>query len=333
MAGGGEVFIGICLGVFASTCGTAGKQLLRFSELQRKRGALAASRVTMATGLAFNALIGPFVDMGSYAFAPQSLIAPLGGLDVIWNTLTAPCTLHEELTPLLVLGCSFIATGATVTSVVGSHHEDDFTVEFIEDTFFRPVVGAYLLVFAAWLAFNILVLVPRSAAPRGEPWARGDLLRGLSLGMVAGSLAGNMFFMKALVALVRTSIVTGSAESWAHWLPYLLLVGASFFALSNVYFLTKTMREYECLFMGAVFEGSLILSGSISGCVVFSEMSALPAWRIGAYFGGLSGIVAGLFVVVRGVKAQKIAAGEDLAASTDSPLRPTRGVVVIIGKS
>mmetsp|Transcript_20634 Transcript_20634/g.57465 ORF Transcript_20634/g.57465 Transcript_20634/m.57465 type:complete len:426 (-) Transcript_20634:176-1453(-) len=294
------VWFGALLGIIASMSGTAGKQLLRFSELQKVKGtraSIALSKSALAIGLALNIVIGPLVDMASYAFAPQSIIAPLGGLDVVWNTLSAPCTLGEVLTPSLLLGCALIGGGATATSCVGSHEEQEYTLELLKDTFFREVVLAYIILLALWLAFNIVILIPRSAAPKGQPFASGDMVRGLSLGMTAGSIAGNMFCVKAFVEVVQASIAKGKAEYWLDWLPYVLFAGALFFATSNLYFLTKAMKEYEALFMGAVFEGSLIVSACISGCVVFDELKGMLWWEIMLYWIAVLVIIGGIAAV------------------------------------
>lgn len=294
------IWLGIILGVFASMTGTIGKQLLRFSELQRQKGFAFLSKAALSGGLALNVAVGPIVDMGSYAFAPQVVIAPLGGLDVVWNTLIAPCTLGEKLTPTLIVGVVLIAAGATGTSFFGNHGDKEYTLQVVQDTFVRPAVGIYLGFLALWAAFNILVLQPRSSAPQGQPWAPGDPIRGLSLGMTAGSISGNMFCVKAFVELVETSIRQEDAGIWAHWLPYVTLVGAVFFALSNVFFLQKAMREYEALFMGAIFEGTLIISACISGFVVFADAVNLKWWQLLLYWLMLIGMVAGIVLVAMG---------------------------------
>lgn len=291
------VFLGVGLGVFASMTGTIGKQLLRAAELFKRRGNKYMFKVSLSLGLALNTAVGPIVDMLSYMFAPQSLIAPLGGLDVVWNTMMAPCTLGENLTLPVIWGATLIAAGAIVTSLFGSHDDKEYDLESMKTVFTRPSVLIYLVLLAAWLAFNILALQPHSAAPRGQPWLSGSPIRGLSLGLTAGSISGNMFCVKGFVELLQTSVRDGDAGVWAHWLPYVLLVGAVTFALSNVYFLTKAMREYEVLFMGAVFEGSLIVSASVSGCVVYGDLEALETYRIVIYFMALASIVAGIMTV------------------------------------
>lgn len=294
------VFVGIILGVFASMSGTIGKQLLRFSELVKRRGNIHAAKVALGIGLALNTAVGPIVDMLSYAFAPQSLIAPLGGLDVVWNTMVAPCTLGEKLTPLVIFGAFLIAAGATATSFFGNHDDKDYDIDVLQDTFMRPAVAFYFGGLCIWLLFNITVLQVRSAAPKGQPWATGDRLRGLSLGITAGSLAGNMFCVKGFVELVEASIRDGDGTIWAHWMPYVLLLGAIVFAVSNLRFLTTAMREYEALFMGAVFEGSLIVCAAVSGIIVYKDLEDLEWLSIFMYFLALFSIVVGIGVVAIG---------------------------------
>lgn len=292
--------LGIGLGVFASMTGTIGKQLLRFSELCKRKGLTYPSKVAFGIGLALNTAVGPIVDMLSYMFAPQSLIAPLGGLDVVWNTLIAPCTLGEKLTPTVCFGAFLIAAGATCTSLFGNQDDKDYNLELVEKTFVRLSVLIYLLVLICWLAFNILFLQPRSKNPKGEPWETGDPIRGLSLGLTAGSIAGNMFCVKGFIELVQASIRDQDSSVWAHWLPYVLLVGAIAFAVTNLKFLTTAMREYEALFMGAVFEGSLIVCACISGIVVYKDLENLEVYQIIIYFVALLCIVVGIGVVAIG---------------------------------
>merc|ERR1740129_1883561 len=100
-----------------------------------------------------------------------------------------------------------------------------------------------------------------------------------------------MFCVKAFVEVCQGSIRDKNPAYWAHWFPYGLFAGAVVFALSNLYFLIKATREYEALFTGAVFEGSLITSACISGAVVFSELERLEPWQIATYWTAILGIV------------------------------------------
>merc|ERR1719428_2193527 len=105
-----------------------------------------------------------------------------------------------------------------------------------------------------------------------------------------------MFCVKGAVELVQRSIEDGDATIWLSWLPYVMIVGAVFFALSNVVYMTRGLQEYEALFMVTIYEGSMIVSGCVSGAVVLLDLRELQAWRIALYFVGVSVIVLGMYV-------------------------------------
>ncbi len=123
--------LGIFLEVLATFVGTIGKQFVRFSTILIDRKVAAADTAeapidldvsslprTKATqtppaktcgswitptiairiGLFSNTLCGPLLEMAAYTFAPQSTLAPFGGLDTVWNALLAPFTLGEKFT-------------------------------------------------------------------------------------------------------------------------------------------------------------------------------------------------------------------------------------------
>eukprot|EP01051_Picozoa_sp_SAG22_P012050 SAG22_NODE_1219_length_5132_cov_2.957878_3_plen_318_part_00 len=88
--------------------------------------------VLTVAGYVVNVACGPLIDMAAYAFAPQSIIAPMGGLDVVWNTLLAPLTLKETLTVKRLAGCLLVAVAAGCLSVFGEHDEPTYSVEYFE---------------------------------------------------------------------------------------------------------------------------------------------------------------------------------------------------------
>lgn len=110
--------------------------------------------------------------------------------------------------------------------------------------------------------------------------------------------------MKAFVELVQMSIKDRDGTAWLHWLPYCVLLGAVFFALSNFYFLTKGMKEYEALFMGSIFEGSLIFFACLSGGIVFKEFEVFAVWEFILYCLALFSIICGIFAVAKGSKPE-----------------------------
>lgn len=306
-------YVGVLLEIVSTMSGTIGKQLIRLSE-QLKKSNPRSSLMCFKLGLVVNTVVGPVVDMAAYSFAAQSMIAPFGGLDVVWNALLAPWLLRETLTRRRIFGCGLIVIGTAMAGAFGNHTDSDYTLEYLEETLINKRVAIYFAVFAVWFCFNRFYLMLKP---------KGSALRGISLGCTAGTIAGNMFCVKAAIECIQRSIHEQEGEIWLHWLPYLLLAGAAFFALTNVIYMTKGLQEYEALFMVTIYEGSMIVSGCVSGAVVLTDLKGLEPWRITLYSISVLIVVAGMIVIFSQERQSKssMAAGTASIQIQDSPSR------------
>uniref|UniRef100_A0A7S1KVX2 EamA domain-containing protein n=1 Tax=Alexandrium catenella TaxID=2925 RepID=A0A7S1KVX2_ALECA len=280
-------YVGVALEVVSTMSGTIGKQLIRLSETKKRKNPHFA-KIAFTVGLVVNTVCGPLLDMAAYSFATQSLIAPFGGLDVVWNAALAPYILNEKLTKRRIVGCILILTGTIMAGFFGNHEDAEYSLAYLEDTLVNVRVLLYFVAFAVWFLVNNFVFMRRP---------EGSAIRGVSLGCTAGSIAGNMFCVKGAIELIQRSIHSQEGEIWLHWLPYVLLLGAAFFALSNVVYMTKGLQEYEALFMVTIYEGSMIVSGCVSGAVVLMDLKGCKAWRVALYFLAIVIIMAGMYVI------------------------------------
>ena len=116
---------------------------------------------------------------------------------------------------------------------------------------------------------------------------------------------------------VRECFDGSSGKAWSNWLPWALLAGALFFAITSVPYMARGMRQCEALFMVTVFQGSNILSNSLSGVIVLEEMDGEPWWKLAGYLLCIGGMIVGLLVLTSGEE-------EDLikASHSNSQLEP-----------
>jgi len=319
---------GVFLAVLASLCGTSGKQLFRYAELKRLEGValedvdiqksnwkFKLGKMTRLLGLIIIAICGPLLDMASYGFAAQSMIAPFAGTDIVANMLLAPFTLNEKWTRTRVGGAIFVATGTIMTAFFGPQEDQAYSRDKIEEILFSWRVLIYLICIAAFVSGNIVFY--RRRPP-------GDTLRGLSLGILSGTLAGNMFCVKATVELIKAAARDG-IEVWAHWVPWVCLVGAALFALSNLKFMEQGMREQEALLMGTLYEGSLVLSGCASGSIVLQELEHRTSREISLALVSMAVIFTGICILWFGeLKLAASKASDDVKAD-DSSVASTLG--------
>jgi hypothetical protein len=127
-------------------------------------------------------------------------------------------------------------------------------IDYIRGVLYRDIVLFYLIVLSAWVAGNLVFL--RSRPPVRKPLTvqssksftvtfrlrmtdQGERLRGLSIGMLAGTLAGNVFCLKCWVELLQVSVAEGSIANWC-WEP---LAWVCFVCLFEANLVTKMIQE------------------------------------------------------------------------------------------
>lgn len=93
----------------------------------------------MGAGFVMQVVLSPVLEVVSFGFAPQSTLAPLNGLALVWNTLLAPFTLGESLTANRVAACSIITASMVAIALVGKEGgpETAWNVAKVEATLYR----------------------------------------------------------------------------------------------------------------------------------------------------------------------------------------------------
>ena len=137
------------------------------------------------------------------------------------------CKVALMLNPCRLIASAIIFITATSSISFKNQNEDEevWTLERAETVLLRWSVLVYGLVFALWFCLNIW-LRRRSA--------KGSVLRGFSLGATAGSMAGNMWCTRVAAVFAADCASAHVCSAWGHWLPWIVLTGAVFFAVVNV---------------------------------------------------------------------------------------------------
>ncbi|OLQ11009.1 hypothetical protein AK812_SmicGene5206 [Symbiodinium microadriaticum] len=303
--------VGVGLVLAGLAAGTCGMHLIRKSELKSQSGELC-----IAAGMFLNLAIGPALDVSGYAFAPASIISPFTGFNIIANSLVAPITLGEQVTRCRCIGIGIVFVTATLSVFFNKETQTQrWTLERAQEVLLQWRVTAYGIVFVLWLAINVRVL---ACCPHGSA------IRGFCLGAISGSLAGNMWCTRLAAVFLKDCFNGSCGKTWGNWLPWLISAGAAFFAIANVPYMQRALRKYEALFIVTVFQGSSILTNSLSAVIVLRELDGEPWWKLLGYFFCIGGMIVGMLVLTFGEEddAVKTSRGDShhagLVKSSDS---------------
>lgn len=313
------ILIGVALEILATVAGTIGKQLLRYSKMLEGTQHKAHASTALCVGMLTNVLAGPIIEVAAYGQAPQTLLAPLMGLDVLWNILLVPYTLGEIPSRTQFAGCCLLVGGAALTALTGPHTEEPYTLDVMRDRLLTDNALSYIL--AEVVVFTIGTLYMQR-----RPY--GDKKRGLVLGCVAGGIGGNLFFMKAAASLISASWSGGLTYVFDVWTtdPLPLLVAASAMSVGgfSAVLLAKGMREFEATMMVATYEGAVVVSGCASGVSVLGELDHISPSRRTWYTVGV------LIVVIGVICAQE---GQEIERALSPPTTPLSQVRQHSGRS
>jgi uncharacterized membrane protein len=161
----------------------------------------------------------PF-DFASFAFAPQSVIAPMVGLTLVFSQVFAVRVLKEKMTRVEVIGTAVIITGVAMTTAVGafSTHE---TYDLCR------LLGRYTDadVIALISTYVALALLCRALLMPGWCPASLERLKPEFYAFIAGFMGGLMHVVfKGMGELAKGSVDGVSGSPWRTALPYLLIL-------------------------------------------------------------------------------------------------------------
>ncbi|KAF0697479.1 Aste57867_11837 [Aphanomyces stellatus] len=293
--------LGLSLSFIASIVGVLGKVMLKLSF---RPGPLlsvqsAESKCWWGTGMLLIVVVNPVLCIAALKFAPQSLLSPMGGMCVVWNTVFSPTILHEILRPRDILGAAIIFVGCIVVGVVGSHETHDIPLDQLASHFTSAPFLVYLSLFVLLLVFLTRQAVPAMlmAWDGDDPtnsytsvWCRA------SLASLAGSISGQMFCLCALLRLTKNH----AQDVLTSPLVYVVAAAALAIALTGLYLLNMALKLYDALFVIYIYEATLLVGGAISGICFFGDMQSLELWHWIVYGVGVALIVVGICVISHG---------------------------------
>lgn len=117
-----------------------------------------------------------------------------------------------------------------------------------------------------------------------------DSMKKLSFGISSGLLGGNQFVVKALTELLKSS-----QNSSTLILEFCFLIATGIVCAGGILIMNEGLKRYESIYILPLYQGSFILSSSISGIIFFKEFNNIV--DISAIYHYIFGILWCLFGV------------------------------------
>ncbi|XP_036317817.1 magnesium transporter NIPA2-like, partial [Rhagoletis pomonella] len=227
--------------------------------------------------------LGEGANFAAYAFAPASLVTPLGALSVIISAVMASNYLNEKLNLLGKIGCVLCILGSTIIVIHSPKEKEVENLEILFEKLQDPGFIFYVLCILGSTVYVALFIAAR--------YGHSNVAVYIYLCSGIGSLT--MMSCKALGLAIRDTI-NGTGNDFAIWMPWFLICVTVTFIAIQMNYLNKALDVFNTGIVTPVYYvmfTSLVITAS---AILFKEFTHMR-------FEDILGDICGFFVVILAV--------------------------------
>merc|ERR1711916_152730 len=257
-------WVGLLLSAGAQVSGVVGNQFMKRAHRQnesRSEGNKIPQYKQPAwiLGIALIAFFNTLLHLASYAFAAQSLLASIGALTLVWNLGIAWFFEGEKPEPYDYAGTVISVIGVTISSVFGPHGTQDYNVHELLELYTRTVFLITITCGAA-LFGTLLFISKQPELPLSRIASAG--IPGLTAGVTA-------LTSKSAVECIKSA--SAGNDDFEHPFAYVIILGAIFFAYTQIKLLNRALRAYDPLIIVPMYGAFMLASRAVMGVTYFEE--------------------------------------------------------------
>ncbi|KAJ7310533.1 hypothetical protein JRQ81_007457 [Phrynocephalus forsythii] len=229
--------------------------------------------------------IGEAANFAAYAFAPATLVTPLGALSVLVSAVLASYFLKEHLNVHGKIGCVLSILGSTVMVIHAPQEEEVLSLESMAEKLKDP--GFVVFAVCALVSVILLIFV---AGPR---YGQSNVLVYVLVCSAIGSLSVSC--VKGL-GIALKELFAGKPV-WEKPLGWVLLVGLVICISIQINYLNKALDIFNTSVVTPIYY--VLFTAAVMTCsaILFKEWQHLVVMNIVGTVSGFLTIVLGIFLL------------------------------------
>lgn len=245
---------------------------------------------------------GEIGNFAAFAFAPASLVAPLGAWSVVLSAVLAHVFLHEHVSNTNLIGIALCVTGAFLIGTSGpdvSAAEAALDADAVSKLLVRLPFVVFIL---ATLTATAMLMYMSHRTTLGQ--------RYIFVYVGVSSLLGGVTVVcaKALSTFLRRTIEGNS--QFENWLPLGLGLTLGVAILLQLRYLNLAMSQFGNAQVIPVYYVLFTTCAMSSGVIMYREFDALTLRNL-PFFLGICSTMIGVFLVSRSAKSEMRANQKD----------------------
>eukprot|EP00099_Drosophila_melanogaster_P018492 NP_609586.1 spichthyin, isoform A [Drosophila melanogaster] len=258
-------------------------RLSRYGEVRASAGGFGYLREWIWWAGLLTMGVGEAANFAAYAFAPASLVTPLGALSVIISAVMASRFLNEKLNLLGKIGCFLCILGSTIIVIHSPKEKEIEDLQLLFDMLLDPVFILYVICIVGSTVFVACFIAPRHG--------HTNVVVYIFLCSGIGSLT--VMSCKALGLAIRQTLNNGG-NVFLTWMPwFLILVTVTFIAIQMNY-LNKALDIFNTSIVTPVYYVMFTTLVIAASAILFKEFTHMR-------FDDILGDVCGFLIVITAV--------------------------------
>ncbi|CAE6477295.1 unnamed protein product [Rhizoctonia solani] len=238
--------------------------------------------------------IGEVGNFLSYAYAPASLVAPLGAVALISNCFFAPLILHERFRKQDLLGIGLSIFGA-VTVVYASQSS---SARLDPDALIYAITRIPFLI---WAAINLVAIIVLSGLSsqrtklENSGWTQGDRWALVDVGLCALFGGFTVLSTKAVSSLLSTEW----AKVFTEWIfyPSILILGLT--GVGQIRHLNRALHYHESRVVIPTQFVLFNLTAIVGSAILYRDFDKINFHRFLTFFYGCCTTFLGVYLLTR----------------------------------
>ena len=251
----------------------------------------------------FLVILGSLADFVALCFAAQSIIAPLGSLTLVFNTVLSPLLLSEHIGSVDVLATVAIVLGSSLSVACADHRDRLYGLDELFGLFLKPRFVCYSLLILAVIAalyYHIRYLSSTSSSASHRKHIR------FCYAALAGIVGAQSVLFAKCVGTMVVDTVTGRSLMFVHVESWVILALLALSVTFQIHYLNEGLRLFTASYVIPVYQSFWVLTSVLSGMIFFGEYKGvMDQW------GTAIGFPVGVIVVVAGVYVLSQRGGTD----------------------
>ncbi|GLD93139.1 hypothetical protein PINS_up001731 [Pythium insidiosum] len=242
---------------------------------EAKRGTFSQPLWVLGFGLV---VLGSLLDFVAFGMAPQTLLAPLAALSLVWNMFIAPIFHKETVTRENIIATVIIFVGVTLTVIFAGHSTPAYELDDLIRLYKQPAMYAYMIFITLFLTGLLMFARHIERTHVYE----GGLYHIICYGGVAGTFGGqSVLLAKSTVELLKSAIWgSGGSAVLTRPAPYFIVFGLFLCLACQVHYLNGGLARFDALIVIPVYQSFWILMSVLGGIMYFEEYVSMTKMQM-----------------------------------------------------